>query len=148
MLKRVSFDQGWVQHDQRPHLPRSLTLRDETGSRLCDTACVNLCASDGFRCLHIAPATMAAASEATFMKGNVIDGKAVAAKIREEVAAKVTELKEKYKRVSQTATNWRLPTRNDPLLACTQRRLGRVRACGYGLPWGPQTAMHGRARLE
>ncbi|GIL43649.1 hypothetical protein Vafri_1319 [Volvox africanus] len=34
-----------------------------------------------------------------FMKGNVIDGKAVAAKIREETAAKVAELKAKYSRV-------------------------------------------------
>lgn len=51
-----------------------------------------------------APAAAAAAPPASpFMNGNVIDGKAVAAKIREEIAAKVAELKEKYKRVGNGA---------------------------------------------
>ena len=60
--------------------------------------------------VRTAPGTMAATSEAPpFMKGNVIDGKAVAAKIREEIAAKVTELKEKYKRVRYAATDGRVP---------------------------------------
>lgn len=34
-----------------------------------------------------------------FMNGNVIDGKAVAAQIREETAARVAELKARYNRV-------------------------------------------------
>ncbi|KXZ48986.1 hypothetical protein GPECTOR_24g276 [Gonium pectorale] len=50
-----------------------------------------------------APIAAAAAPTNTFsspyMNGNVIDGKAVAAKIREETAAKVAELKAKYGRV-------------------------------------------------
>ncbi|PNW69924.1 hypothetical protein CHLRE_17g698450v5 [Chlamydomonas reinhardtii] len=45
-----------------------------------------------------APAIAPAASS-PFMNGNVIDGKAVAAKIREETAAKVAELKAKYGKV-------------------------------------------------
>ncbi len=46
-----------------------------------------------------APAPAAAVSS-PFMNGNVIDGKAVAAKIREETAAKVAELKAKYGKVN------------------------------------------------
>ncbi|GLC36060.1 Bifunctional protein FolD 2 [Pleodorina starrii] len=47
----------------------------------------------------LAPATATPAPATPFMNGNVIDGKAVAAKIREETAAKVAELKAKYNRV-------------------------------------------------
>jgi hypothetical protein len=46
---------------------------------------------------------MSAAStgvEAPLMNGNVIDGKAVAARIRAEVAAEVAEMKATHKRVS------------------------------------------------
>lgn len=46
-----------------------------------------------------APAPAQASTSTGFMNGNVIDGKAVAAKIREETAARVAELKAKYKRV-------------------------------------------------
>ncbi|EFJ49854.1 hypothetical protein VOLCADRAFT_109691 [Volvox carteri f. nagariensis] len=44
-------------------------------------------------------ATASASPASPFMKANIIDGKAVAAKIREEIAAKVAELKAKYNRV-------------------------------------------------
>ncbi|PNH01280.1 Bifunctional protein FolD [Tetrabaena socialis] len=46
-----------------------------------------------------APATAPAPASNPFLKGNVIDGKAVAAQIREETAAKVAKLKAQYNRV-------------------------------------------------
>lgn len=42
---------------------------------------------------------MAAMADAPLMNGNVIDGKAVADVIRQEIAAEVASLKQVYKRV-------------------------------------------------
>lgn len=39
----------------------------------------------------------------SYMEGNVIDGKAVAASIRSEIAQQVAELKAKYDKVSNSA---------------------------------------------
>jgi hypothetical protein len=41
-----------------------------------------------------------------FLKGNIIDGKAVAAQLRTEIAVRVQQLKEQYGKVCKFAALW------------------------------------------